>query len=268
LVLEAELAGVLKVMNREGNTLSPVIRQAWDDGALQTLTKNSPMKATAAHVSIVGHITKAELLRHLTETEAANGFANRFIWLLVRRSKQLPFGGEWFKVDKAPLVRRLSSALDFGSTPVEVTWGDGARDIWVKVYGPLSEGKPGLFGAVVGRGEAQVTCLAALYAVMNESHEIKPEHLLAALALWDYAEQSARYVFGDATGDPVADQILEALRTSRGKGMTKTEISHLFGRNKSAERVARALSLLLSLGRVRRKTQRTGGRQAERWFAA
>jgi hypothetical protein len=40
LVLEAELAGVLKVMNREGNTLSPVIRQAWDDGALQTLTKN------------------------------------------------------------------------------------------------------------------------------------------------------------------------------------------------------------------------------------
>src|SRR5829696_4050781 len=45
-VLEEELAGVLKVMSREGNTLSPVIRQAWDDGTLQTLTKNSPMKAT------------------------------------------------------------------------------------------------------------------------------------------------------------------------------------------------------------------------------
>jgi hypothetical protein len=103
---------------------------------------------------------------------------------------------------------------------------------------------------------------------MNESYEIEHGHLLAALALWDYAEQSARYVFGDATGDPVADQILEALRASRGEGMTKTGISHLFGRNKSAERIARALSLLLSLGRVRRKTQETGGRQAERWFAA
>jgi hypothetical protein len=77
LVLEAELAGVLKVMNREGNTLSPIIRQAWDDGALQTLTKNSPMKATDAHVSIIGHITKSELLRQLTETGAVNGFANR-----------------------------------------------------------------------------------------------------------------------------------------------------------------------------------------------
>jgi hypothetical protein len=268
LVLEAELAGVLKVMSREGNTLSPIIRQAWDDGALQTLTKNSPMKATAAHVCIIGHITKAELLRHLTDTEAANGFANRFIWLLVKRSKALPFGGEWFKVDVASLVRRLSSALEFGSVPVEATWGDDARDIWARVYGPLSEGKQGLFGAVVGRGEAQVMRLAALYAVMNKSHEIESEHLLAALALWDYAEQSARYVFADATGDPVADQILEALRASGKKGMTKTEISHLLGRNRSAARIDRALILLLSTGRARRKTQRTGGRQAEKWFAA
>jgi hypothetical protein len=60
LVLEAELAGVLKVMSREGNTLSPVIRQAWDDGRLQVMTRNNPMKATGAHVSVVGHITKAE----------------------------------------------------------------------------------------------------------------------------------------------------------------------------------------------------------------
>jgi hypothetical protein len=50
--------------------------------------------------------------------------------------------------------------------------------------------------------------------------------------------------------------------------MTKTEISHLFGRNKSADRIARALTLLLHAGRVRRKAQKTEGRQAERWFAA
>jgi hypothetical protein len=268
LVLEAELAGVLKVMSREGNTLSPVIRQAWDDGTLQTLTKNSPMKAADAHVSIIGHITKAELLRHLTETEAANGFANRFIWLLVRRSKELPFGGEWHRVDTAPLVGRLSSALEFGSEPVLVTWGDSAREIWTEVYGPLSEGKPGLFGAVVGRSEAQVLRLAALYAAMGESHEIEREHLLAALALWDYSEKSARYIFGDATGDAVADQIYNALRAAGKDGMTRTEISHLFGRNRSSERIGQALSLLLAAGRVRRKTHKTGGRQAERWYAA
>jgi hypothetical protein len=268
LVLEPELAGVLKVMSREGNTLSPVIRQAWDDGTLQTLTKNSPMKATEAHVSIIGHITRSELLRHLTETEAANGFANRFIWLMVRRSKELPFGGEWHTVDIAPLVRRIFSVLEFGSAPVLITWGDGARAIWREVYGPLSEGKLGLFGAVVGRAEAQVARLAALYAVMDESHEIKREHLLAALALWDYSEKSAQYIFGDATGDPVADQILSALRAAGKDGMTRTEISNLFKRNMSSKRIAQALRLLLAARRVRRKTQRTGGRQAERWYAA
>jgi hypothetical protein len=108
-------------MSREGNILSTIIRQAWDDGALQTLTKNSPMKATDAHVSIMGHITKSELLRHLTETETANGFANRFIWFLVKRSKELPFEGEWYKVDAVPLIRCLDSVLEFGKASVEVT---------------------------------------------------------------------------------------------------------------------------------------------------
>jgi hypothetical protein len=232
------------------------------------MTRNNPMKATGAHVSIVGHITKAELLRHLTETEAANGFANRFIWLMVMRSKELPFGGEWYKVDTAPLLRRLSFALKFASAPAAITWGDDAQAIWRKVYGSLSAGKPGLFGAVVSRAEAQVVRLAALYAVMDESYEIRGEHLLAALALWDYAEQSARYIFGDATGDLVADQILEALRAAGQMGMTRTEISNLFGRNRSADQIERALEYLLKLGRVRRELEKdTGGRAAERWFA-
>jgi hypothetical protein len=266
-VLANQLAGVLKVMSRDGNTLSPVIRQAWDDDRLQVMTRNNPMKATGAHVSIVGHITKAEHLRHLTETERANGFANRFMWFMVKRSKELPFGGEWFKVDTAPLVRRLSSALEFASAPVAITWGEDAREIWREVYGPLSAGKPGLFGAVVSRAEAQVVRLAALYAVMDKSYKIRKEHLLAALALWEYAEASARYIFGDATGDPEADQILAALRGAGKSGMTRTQISHVFGRNKKAERVSQALSLLLSLGRVRQEEEETGGRTAERWFA-
>jgi hypothetical protein len=57
------------------------------------MTKHSPLCATGAHVSIIGHITIDELRARLTRTEAANGFANRFLFPLVRRSKELPFGG-------------------------------------------------------------------------------------------------------------------------------------------------------------------------------
>ena len=49
--------------------------------------------------------------------------------------------------------------------------------------------------------------------------------------------------------------------------MTRTEISNLFGRNRSAERIGRALSMLLNAGRVRREQEETGGRKAERWYA-
>jgi hypothetical protein len=265
-VSEPEFARVLKVMHRETNTLSPVLRQAWDSGRLRVMTRTSPLKATDAHISIVGHISREELLRHLTETEAANGFANRFLWLMVRRSKMLPFGGEWHTVDTAPLVKRLSEALKFGKNAGEIVWGESANDAWREVYGPLSEGKPGLFGAVVGRAEAQVARIATLYAVMDQSRTIELAHLKAALALWYYAEDSARYLFGATTGDPVADQILEALRSAGNGGMSRTEIRDLFGRHKNADRIDQALALLLKLDCVRRVRQDTGGRPTERWF--
>jgi hypothetical protein len=255
-------------MAREGNTLSPTIRQAWDGDRLRTMTKNSPTRATGAHISIVGHVTKAELLRHMSDTEAANGFANRFLWLMVRRSKELPFGGDVPREDLKDLTRRLESAVRFGRQPRLVGWGESARGAWAEVYGPLSAGKPGLFGAVVGRAEAQTLRLAALYAVMDESEAIEYEHLAAALALWGYAEESARYAFGDATGDPVADEIMEALRTAGDDGLSRTDIRDLFGRHKGADRINAALAELLKLGRVRKEDVPTGGRPSERWFAA
>ena len=90
LLIEEELAQALKLMAREGNILSPVIRPAWDMGDLHPLTKTNPMRATGSHISIIGHITRDELLRHLNDTEQANGFANRFLWVSVRRSNIIP----------------------------------------------------------------------------------------------------------------------------------------------------------------------------------
>ncbi len=266
LVLEAELASVLKVMRRDGNTLSPIIRQAYDEGSLRTMTRNNPMKATGAHVSIIGHITVAELARHLTETESANGFANRFLWVMVRRSKQLPFGGDWHALDTAPLVARIKAAIEFGQQRTEITWGQSAKQLWMETYGPLSEGAPGMFGAVTGRAEAQAIRLAALYAVMDTSRTIERPHLGAALAIWKYASDSARHIFGDATGNPVADRIMEKLRATP-QGLTRTDISKLFQRHQSKDQIDVALAMLLRLGRAKSRTQPTGGRDSERWFA-
>lgn len=267
LVFEPEFANVLKQTERQGNILSTVIRQAWDSGSLRTLTKNTPARATGAHVSIVGHITCEELRRCLSATETANGFGNRFPWVCVDRSKLLPEGGEPDAEALARVQGRLSDAVAFARGVGAMCRDDEARELWRGVYGDLSEGKPGLTGALLGRGPAHVMRLATIYALLDTSTVIRPPHLLAALALWDYVEQSIRHIFGDSLGDPVADEVLRLLRGAP-QGLTRTDIHNLFGRNQTANRLADALRLLLKHRLVRTEHQETGGRPAERWIAA
>jgi hypothetical protein len=111
LVMESEFAKILIVAGREGNTLSQIIRQAFDGEDLQSLNKNSPGRASGAHISIIGHITDEELVRNLYSTEAANGFANRFLWVCVTRSKLLPRGGTLADEQFYPLVTKLDKAI-------------------------------------------------------------------------------------------------------------------------------------------------------------
>lgn len=256
LVLESEFSSVLKVLSRDGNTLSAIVRQAWDGGDLRTLTKNAPMKATGAHISILGHITKQELLRYLDSTEAGNGFGNRFLWLCVRRSKCLPEGGG--AINLSPLVVRLKQAIDFAREVGEISRDGEAREVWLAVYPTLSDGKPGLFGALVSRAEAYVMRIACIYALLDCSPEVRRDHLLASLALWEYVEDSVRYIFGDATGDYVADRILQALRQNP-EGLGRNDIYRgLFGGNVRGGRLDRAVELLISSGRVRTERQETG----------
>jgi len=268
LVVESEFASVLRQLERDGNTLSAIIRQAWDSGDLRTMTKNSPAVATGAHISIIGHITESELRRYLGATEQGNGFANRFLWLCAQRSKFLPENEDrqGFEKALAPVVEQFRRAQAFARTVGEVRRDEIARTYWRAVYRDLSQGKPGLLGAVTSRGEAQVMRLALVYALLDCSAEIRGVHLKAALALWEYAERSCAYIFGDATGNPDADVILKALRNTSA-GLTRTEINGLFGRNRPANTIAHALDELESVGLVRSDPVATGGRAAEIWRA-
>ncbi|MDQ3317093.1 MAG: DUF3987 domain-containing protein, partial [Actinomycetota bacterium] len=269
LVMEGELSQALKVMKREGNTLSPVMRNAWDGENLRTMVKHSPHRATNPHISVSGDITLSELGRHLTETEMANGLANRFIWLLVRRSKSLPFGGEWHTANLAPLSRAIVEALEFANGDPRMTWGDDARSLWCEAYELLTEDRPGMFGAVTARAEAQTLRLAMLYALADCSREIRRGHVESALAVWEYAEKSALYMFGDTTGDPDADKVLSTLKGTED-GMTRTEVSDLFGRNKSRQELDRIREALLKADKILISLSNEGGskKPVERWYAA
>jgi len=263
LVLEEEFARVLQLGKREGNILDSVIRNAWDTGSLGALSKNTPTKATGAHISIISHITKAELLATIASVSAHNGFLNRFLWIAVRRSKLLPHGGA--ECD----VSAHASDLEFAwrharaqHKPVPMT--DSTRSLWAKEYPRLTAERQGLHGAVTSRAEAQALRLSLVYALLDQSDSIDVPHLEAGLAVEKYVEQSAKHIFGEAVGDPVADEI-RSLLVSNPAGVTQTQIVDYFGRHKPRAELERALRQLVEAGLAVSSKTPTGGRPVVLW---
>jgi hypothetical protein len=266
MVVEAEFAGALTAMERPGNTLSVMVRKAWDGHKLATMTRHSPIKVTAPHVSIIGHSTQDDIRAGLTRTDAANGFANRFLFACIKRSKTLPHGGNLDAAAIQALAGRIKRAVERASKAGRLTMTPEASATWEAVYPTLSAGQPGLLGAVTARAEAQVIRLSLVYALLDGADHIDVPHLKAALAVWEYCEASAAHIFGNALGDPVADEICTALQ--HGDGMSRTAIRDLFGRHRSSDRVGMALALLVTKGRARVEHQDSdGGRPIEMWFA-
>jgi hypothetical protein len=71
-------------------------------------------------------------------------------------------------------------------------------------------------------------------------------------------------VFGDSIGDPTADDIWTLAR-DRHDGITRTDVSNLFSRNKKARELDRALGALVDCGRLERVNINDGARSIVVW---
>ena len=264
LALEPEFASVLKNASREISTLSPTLRSAWDGRPLQLLTRTAPARASSAHISVIGHITATELRHHLTAIELANGLANRFILVCCRRTRLLPEGGNPDPLHNTGLVPVLAGAIKHARTAGQLRLDPAARELWHHAYQQLAIAQPGIAGAICARAEAHTIRLALLYALSDGERHITPEHLQAALALYDYAARSATWALQGATGNPLAEQIHAALLNAPG-GLTRSQISDALQHNRPAEQIQQALSALTLAGRATRTEIPTAGRPAELW---
>jgi hypothetical protein len=247
-VLDEEFGGVLANTKREGNTLSMIIRQAWDSGNFDPLTKNNKTTATGGHVGWVSHITIQELHAKLNESEGFNGFANRILWICAKRSKLIPDPQPMPEPElleiKEKLIRILRQVR--GATVVKMSLA--ARQAWREnYYADLTKDRPGLMGCVTNRGEAQALRLAMIYCLLDGETEITLDHLEAGIAFWDYCRQSAAYIFHGRQTDTTAQTILEALKNGPLSG---TEIHGLFQNNVTKGRLESALSELIASNQV------------------
>ena len=264
LVVEPEFASVLKASAREISTLSPTLRSAWDGRPLAILTRTAPARATGAHIALIGHITQAELRRHTTTIELANGYLNRFLLVACRRQRLLPEGGHHDPLAATGLPRLLAQALTHAQTADQVRLDGDARELWHRAYQQLAQPRDGILGQITARAEAHTIRIALIYALANGAKQIGAPHLRAALALQDYAARSAAWALTGATGQPLAEQIHAALQASPA-GLTRSQISDTLSHNQPAGQLETALQALHAAGRATVTQIATGGRPAQLW---
>jgi hypothetical protein len=262
LVVEPEWARILSVGRREGSTLSPLLRQAWDGDRLAVRSRGGgAVTADEAHVAVLGHVTVEELRAKLVDTEVANGYANRHLFVLAKRSKLLPTGGNLDDAIVDGLSKKTAKALGAARKIGIMHRTKAAEELWARLYLRMAQDEPGgLLGSVIARDAAQVLRLSVLYALCDASASIDSQHVLAGFAVWSYCRASAAYIFGDSLGSPLADKLLQALKDAGPEGLNGRQLDRAISGHASKPELDAAREALTRRGLIITFTEETGGR--------
>jgi hypothetical protein len=257
-ILTEELSSALQAMAREGNTLSSIVRQVFDSGNLEPLTKSSKIKATGAHIGVLGHITIYELNGLLQECQIHNGLINRFLWFCSRRQKVCTFPEPISDNDILIFQSEIKDIVRFSSKVGEIRHSKASRELWEEFYPGLSDSDGGFMGAVLERAPALVLRLAMLHCLVDCQEALTDKHLETAIMVWDYCEKSARYIFADKdVKNPLAKKILTLLEI---KPLSLTEIYNGLAKHFESKNIQSTLKSLMERNKVIVDRTRTLGR--------
>lgn len=277
MVIESEFANVLGQVKREGNILSPTIRNLWDGRDIEPLTKTSQLTATRPHVVIIGHITGHELREKSTENDAANGLMNRFMILHVHRPKLMPLPEPTPEDVLDSLAARVASAVDFatkgdphGNNTHEIVMTAAAKDLWCALYPRITRDLDGKAGSLMARSETYARMLAMVFCLMDRRSEIRQRDVYAALAWIEYWHQSITYIFLTGDDEPEMDAFTTTVLdlVAAHPGIKLSELQEHWHRKRIPE-VKASLEKLLNLAPPvieMRKDGNTGGRTAQRFY--
>jgi uncharacterized protein DUF3987 len=278
----SEFGDLLSTMGKQ-NTISDVLKDAYDGSILTVRTKKRSgwLTASHAHISMIGHVTPTVLTDRLSESDIASGLASRLLFAKVERSKEISRPKPVDKDKFEALVNSVHEVLEWateytfeGVDPIsatlyrqldrkpkkEIHLTEAAWDYWDVLYHELSVKRHGVIGELAVRGPANVRRLALIYAILDKSPVIDVIHLKSANAVWEYSEASAKGIFTGFTGDYQVDKVLRALESANDNTLTKSDIHAMFSRHYSAGRIANIIKGLLETELVVETKIPTGGR--------
>ncbi len=250
--IEEEFSSILIVARRESSILSATLRAAWDGKDLQTVVKNDPLYATEPFLSLIGHITPREFSQLLTDLDINNGLLNRFIFLFVEKSKDLPFGGKIPSEIIEAFVPRLLHVISFGRGVEEMGFTSKAAELWDQTYrlANLPQGNED-HAAITARNLPIIRRLACAYAIFDLKKDVDYPHLLAAIAIADYSSATCKVLLSKRK-DKAEQKILHALRNS-SEGISRTSLlKEVLKKNVPSEKLTEKLENLAKEGAIRK----------------
>jgi hypothetical protein len=266
LAFESELASPLTRMKREGNSLSTALRDAWDSANLSTLTKNNPSRATDPHISLIAHITPTEFKKVTSDLEVANGLLNRFIPIYVTRSRLIPEPTRLSDSDLEYFIQKIGEAVDFAKNQDVVPFDVEASNWWHHMYPILeSDLASESISNMAGRSSAHVRRIAVIFALLELCDEVRLDHLVAAIAVWEYALRTIEWLYPTgADGNSDVEAVMDYI-TAQGGNETRTHINKVvFKKNASKEQLDHLKNKMLNMGLIEIEEQGFG--TPEKWF--
>lgn len=276
----SEFAGVLSVAKRETQTITMVLRDAFDGMTLTTPTKTSFNRATDAHIVVLGSVPETELAKHLTQNDMTNGLANRFGMFYSSREKIIASPTATPPDLMRELAERIRPALLKAMYCGEIVMDAEATELWTVIYADLNmTTHPELIGKLLARQDLYTRIFAALLALVNGDTVVTCNHLMAALAWMHYWEDTVQFVFSTSEKNAeaqvmreVMNAIVTAITTLGGRNISHTDIAKKLTSNYSVEFPAAkdikdAIELLQreSPPRICVETVTTGGRPSSRY---
>jgi len=268
-ILEEEYRTVLTRGKREGNSLPMVLRLCWDGAVLRSMTrKANSLTATGAHIAVVGHVTPREFVAVLADSDLAGGSVNRLLITLSRRRRLSGVGlGNIPPGALRRSAKLLAESVRHAGPRRRVSLSTAAAERWEEEYHRLTADRPDSRATdATARAASQVIRLALIYTLLDKADEIGVQQLEAALALWDYCDRSARWLFSSHAAEASHNEstkLLDFITGGGPAGRTRTEISvgH-YQRNRTAAEIDVQLEPLVRSGAVIEQSLPTDGRTA------
>jgi hypothetical protein len=256
LVFEEEYASLLASRGRDGSTLDPKMRQAFDGGPLSNRKAGESKTVVPPYwlPALIG-ITPVELRARLEPGALQSGSANRWLYLPVIRRDVIPLNTApaFSKDNRDRLLKARAAAaekpatlnVDPAVTHTLAEYADFLPSVSVGVARDLTRRL-----AIIGFR------VALVHALIERAGSVTSSHLARALALTEYARRGIAWVFGDTIGNPDANLLLRHLHATGG--LTRTAISREIIRDPIRRQAA--IDELLRLGKARIVTLQTAGR--------